>query len=144
MSDNKITLYRQPESPEEYLEHHGVKGMKWGVRRNRDSGGSDKPRKISRGENRRLNKKAEREFYQNKINDIFEKSLKLDTDIFIAANTGGPITQIMTGREFVIHMANGGLLNPKTSEIWAVNENKFGIVAPQGVRQYQYQDFRKK
>ena len=35
MSDNGITLYKQPESPEEYLEHYGVKGMKWGVRKNK-------------------------------------------------------------------------------------------------------------
>lgn len=37
MSDNRITLYRPPESPEEYLEHYGVKGMKWGVRKNKPS-----------------------------------------------------------------------------------------------------------
>lgn len=42
MSDNRIALYRQPESPEEYLEHYGVNGMKWGVIKKDESSGNQK------------------------------------------------------------------------------------------------------
>lgn len=38
----------QAMSTDDFLEHYGVKGMKWGVRRNRDSSGSGGPGRIAR------------------------------------------------------------------------------------------------
>lgn len=37
--------YDKPFSPQEYLMHYGVKGMKWGVRRYQNKGYIDKSRK---------------------------------------------------------------------------------------------------
>jgi len=99
---------------DDFLEHFGVKGQKWGVRKKRESSGGNKPKKLSR-------RKARRAVAQKKAEDLINTALK-DPDVII--NLNGRI--LVTGKEFVNHMANGGLLNVKTSRIYAQQDKPDG------------------
>lgn len=108
------------------LEHHGVKGMKWGVRKRRDDGGgsggrsskSKKPPKEkapSRRERRKA-KSAERQRADIKKAEAYlDKALKKGDDVLI--NLNGQV--VVTGKEFVSHLANGGYLNVRTTSVFA-------------------------
>ena len=58
---------------DDVLFHHGVKGQRWGIRRNRDTASvSEKPKKLSRQE-----VKAEKNaFYQAKAHNVLDVALK--------------------------------------------------------------------
>jgi hypothetical protein len=93
---------------DDVLAHHGVKGMKWGERK------AAKPAKLSRKQ-----VKAEKHaFYQNKANSLVQEALK-NPKTLIALNTGGTFPTIVTGREFITHLSNGGVMNIKATDVYA-------------------------
>lgn len=144
MSNNKITLYRQPESPEDYLEHYGVKGMKWGVRRNRDSGGSDKPRKISRKENRKMNREAKSAFYEKKADTLLKEALKGGTDVLILSlMQGDTALTLRTGSEFSRDLLAGRAMNIKMTDIYARRESDGKYYVKDAIGNYKKTNYRK-
>lgn len=102
----------------DFLAHSGVLGMKWGKH---NSTSSMNKKKLTRKEVRT----EKNEFYQNKAKRLIEKSLK-DPNILIALNSGQTIPSIVSGREFVNHLSNGGLLNIKMTDVYAQQKNKAG------------------
>lgn len=122
------------DTPAEALEHYGVKGMKWGRHKSVP--------KISRRENRRMNKEASDKFYNDKALTLLEESMKKKNKIFIKTVTpGDPYGTVMTGSEFVSYLSRGGALNIKASDIYA--EIRKDGKAPQMIGTYQKQNFRK-
>lgn len=98
------------EEKEEFLAHAGVKGMRWGKRKAEDT----RPAKLSRKE-----VKAEKnQFYQDKANSLVAKALK-DPQVLISLKTGDIYPTIVTGKQFVEHLSNGGLLNIKMTDVYA-------------------------
>lgn len=102
-----------------FLTHHGVKGMKWGVRNDDSSGGnpkSKKPPKLTR-QQVRAEKKT---FYDKKANDLTTEVFTKQNDVLVSVlDHRSGITNIVTGKEFATHLANGGWMNVKTTDIWA-------------------------
>lgn len=96
---------------EDFLSHYGVKGMRWGQRKGRNSSGG----KMSRKER----KAAKFEANVKQANDLIAKSLK---DPKVLINLNGRM--IVTGKEFTTHMANGGLLDVKTTKVYAELDRK--------------------
>ena len=108
------------DNSEKFLSHHGVKGMKWGVRREdpSDRGGPKpkKPPKLTRKEVR-AEKKA---FYDKKAQDLGNEIFTKQNDVLVSVfDSRSGITNIVTGKEFATHLANGGWMDVKTTDIWA-------------------------
>lgn len=106
------------EEVDDFLAHYGVKGMKWGVRRNRvsgDSSSSAKPKRLTRKE-KRVEKKA---FYEAKASRILNKALE-DPEVLVSIRTpNSPYPTIATGREFVSHVTRGGMFDIRATDIFA-------------------------
>jgi len=99
----------------DFLEHRGVKGMHWGVRKsNGDKPSSKKP---SRQEKREA-KTAARE---KKVNDLVSTSLKEPTALILLNGR-----HLITGEEFVNHMTNGGLMDVRLTRVYARQHTKEG------------------
>ena len=101
-----------------YLQHFGVKGMKWGVRRSSGSGTA----KISRRQNRKMNKTARKEYYQEKADHILKTALanKGDDTLIQVGNS------VITGQTFVKLAASGGVFNIKATNIASIRNPKTG------------------
>ena len=87
---------------DEFLEHFGVKGMKWGQR---------KARRAERAA-------AKDSFYQKKADDILKAAMKDSEDKprTLVALDG---RLVITGQQFVDHMARGGVMDISRTEIFA-------------------------
>lgn len=132
------------------LAHHGVKGMKWGVRKPRDEearaakfGGKKSEKKITRKENRQLNREAADKFYEEKVNSMIKEAGGKKV-ILVKAYTGEAYPTLMEGKEFVRHLQNGGVLDIKRSDIYARQLDDTGplVTTEQRSRTYKKQNFR--
>lgn len=105
------------ENVADFLAHFGVKGMRWGVRR-QENAGSTKPSRKERKQAEKERVRSEREAAFNahieKARGLVQQSLK-DPDTLVLLNG----RQIVTGREFVQHMTNGGLMDVNTTRVYA-------------------------
>lgn len=97
-----------------YLDHHGVKGQKWGIRNRRE-------KKPSRKSQRQTQRQARYDSDVAKANHLLETALK-DPQVLIKLNR----RHIVTGEEFVQHLSRGGLLDVPGSSIYAQQKNKKG------------------
>lgn len=133
---------------DDFLAHVGVKGMRWGVRKNDDggssgssgssgsnsgggsgSGGGDgtdggkgkKPKyEESRREYRKRTRAEAQEFYDKKAESIVNESLKRGDEILVKTFFhDGYDFEIVTGKEFVQHLERGRAFNTPFTEIWA-------------------------
>jgi hypothetical protein len=100
--------------PSNELRHFGVKGMRWGHRQASGSG-SSKPRKMTRQEVK-ADKTA---FYEKKLSNVLEKSLKDPKTLVTLTLQGESYPTVVTGKEFVDYASRGGLMNARTTDIYA-------------------------
>src|SRR5690606_30669528 len=96
-----------------FLAHYGVKGMKWGVRKKRDSGGDSggsssksksssdesgaKPKKQSRRQRRKEERRARIEAQQKRAADIIDQAAKNPDSLVKVRTQYGPY--LLSGRE---------------------------------------------
>ena len=96
------------------LEHYGVKGMRWGVRRKRDQSGGSRPAKMTRKEVR-----ADRDkFYREKADNVVRTAAG-EKATLISVKTPAE-SRVVTGREFVDYLSRGGVFNAKYTDVFAV------------------------
>ncbi len=128
-------------SDEDSLAHYGVKGMKWGQRK---AAGSSP--KITRKQNRQMNRDAENKFNAKKASDIYAEGKKLGDKVLIQTRLpGDSVRTITTGKEFANHLERGGVFDLKVTEIYARQPKQGGqyVLNDKPVGNYQRQDFRK-
>lgn len=121
-----------------YLQHFGVKGMKWGVRRSSGSGTAT----ISRRQNRKMNKTARKEYYQEKADHILKTAL---TDIKGGDTMIRVGRSVVTGQMFVHHVLSGAVINITDTEIAGIRNPKTGYLEPYSGNyygNYHKQNFR--
>ena len=99
-----------------FLEHHGVKGMKWG-------------KKTAPTEKRRAYKariSSERQaFYQKHLSDVLDTSLKKGERVLVRTHLPGDyVPTVMTGKQFVDYASRSGLLDAKMTDIFARQDPK--------------------
>ena len=125
-------MYEDP-----YLQHFGVKGMKWGVRRSSGSGTAT----VSRRQNRKMNKTARKEYYQEKADHILKTAIanKGDDTLIQVGNS------VVTGKTFVNLALSGGAFNIKATNIASIRNHKTGNFEAYNGKyygDYQKQNFR--
>lgn len=126
------------------LFHYGVKGMRWGVRRKVDDDGlavgsppgkksgsdakggssdsSEQAPKRSRKELRKINKEGADKFYRERSERIIDEVSKSKGDDILVATIApgtGPYQTILSGREFAEHLAAGGVIDVRNTDIFA-------------------------
>ncbi|WNM72485.1 hypothetical protein SEA_ARTORIAS_16 [Gordonia phage Artorias] len=131
-----------------FLAHHGVKGMKWGQRKQdggsssssgNSSSGTPKPnlnslsggetvskKDISRKDLRKLNKKNQEEFDAKKAGEVYgeasaEKSGGKKVLVLTDAGYG---QMVVTGKEFADHLEMGGAFKPGSTRIYARQQDE--------------------
>jgi hypothetical protein len=126
-------------SDEDSLAHYGVKGMKWGQRKNGSA-----PR-VTRKQNRQMNREASEKFYGKKASDIYSEGKKLGDRVLIKTRfPGDNIPTITTGKEFTRHLERGGVMDIRATEIYARQPAKGGqyVLNDAPIGSYQKQNFR--
>ena len=137
---NKAYNLGEVMSDEDSLEHFGVKGMKWGQRKNNSAP------KVTRKQNRQMNREAEHEFNSAKVNAIYAEGKRLGDKVLIKTRLPGDSVQtITTGKEFTRHLESGGAMDVRVTEIYARQPAKGGqyVLNDKPIGNYQKQDFRK-
>jgi len=126
---------------EDFFEHFGIPGMRWGHRKARDN---SQPR-VTRKQNRQMNREAEQKFNSNKASTIYQQAKKHGDRVLIETITPGDFAKtVVTGREFAHHLERGGAFDIRTTEIFArqrsegaqfeLNENRIGSYRKQNFR----------
>lgn len=124
------------------LAHHGIKGMHWGVRK----AGTAPAAKISRKQNRQMNKAAANEFYTKKMHTLLAEGQKHGDKVLVATVLPGQTSRtVITGKALVKHLAAGGALNIQATEVYAKFDakNKAYVTNDKPIGNYKKQNFRK-
>lgn len=97
--------------------HFGVKGMKWGVR---------KQYVPTRKETRAENKQRKSDFYTNRTKRAIKTAVKLGDKTMIATryNPHDAVPTIMAGEEFITHLKNGGTFDVRMTAVYATQSKK--------------------
>jgi hypothetical protein len=141
------------EDIQDYLEHHGIKGMHWGKHKAEEAGGTsgggsgDKPRKTFRGTtvekmNRHEVKAEKDDFYQKKADDVLKRAAKNGGNDTLVQVTDRQTyaTTVYTGKELIEHMGRGGLMDIYMTDVYA-EKNKDGVYEmTEGNRVYKRSD----
>jgi len=137
---------------EEFLEHYGIKGMKWGQKKAEASGSADSARqkvaekKVTRKQNRQMNRAARTEFNEKKMQTLYSEAKKHGDKVLVQTTDPATMTRsIVTGKEFVSFLERGGAMDVRTTEIYARKSAKDGSFELNSDRigTYQKQNFRK-
>ena len=115
------------------LDHHGVKGMRWGRRKQRVSASgkgaskSNSPKKkLTRAEVR-----AERNaFYMARSERAVDTALRKKGDTLIYTSTTPKVRGIvMSGNEFIDHISKGGAFDTRVTRVYATKDEsgKFAL-----------------
>lgn len=107
-----------------FLDHHGVKGMRWGRRKSRDESGDSakpgKPKKLTRQE-----VKAEKaSFYEARAKKMLKTALEDSESLIAVRMPNDYATTITTGKEFVDYMTRGGIMDVRLSNVYATRDKK--------------------
>ena len=115
------------------LDHHGVKGMRWGRRKKRTST-SDTGTSKSKASKKKLTRaevRAERNaFYMARSERAVDTALRKKGDTFIYTSSSPKVRGIvMTGSEFIEYISKGGAFDTRVTRVYATKDEsgKFAV-----------------
>lgn len=92
------------------LKHYGVKGMRWGKRQNR----------ISRAENRALNREASNKFYTEKLNRVVKEASEKGDNVLVTSRfSNDQYPTIYSGKRFVERLMQGSVVDARMTSVYA-------------------------
>lgn len=115
---------------DDFLAHYGVKGMRWGQRKK-----FTESRKQYKG---RI-KSEQRAFEQQKLDIVLKTSIKRGEDVLVSTRIpGDTVKTIMTGKQFVDRAIAGGLMDGRSTDIFASldKKQKQFVLNPEAGKQY--------
>ena len=137
-------------SVDDFLSHHGVKGMKWGRRKHEaadnaiKTGVADK-KMFSRRDVRKLNKATEQEYNLKKTTQVFNEAKEKGENVLVKSRAVGDyVDTIMTGKQFVSHVERGGLINPASTRIFARRRHEDGQYVQNNFMDEVYRPIKRK
>ena len=115
---------------ENFLEHHGVKGMKWGIRKaeykSLDKASRKKYRKKTSKERRTDRDTA----YKENLKVVVAAAASKPQGVFVSTRRPGDgSNMLLTGKEFTAHLAKGGYVDIKATNIYGYTDTKEGRAA---------------
>lgn len=101
---------------EDFLQHYGVVGMKWGKRQRHTEKRRDYKKRIA----------SERQAHdQEHLGRVLTTSLKKGENVLVRTQLQGDYAStIMTGKQFVETASRGTLLNARTTDVFATLDKK--------------------
>lgn len=115
---------------DDFLAHFGVKGMRWGQRKK-----FTESRKQYKGR-----VKAERtSFEQQKLDNVLKTSIRKGEDVLVSTRIpGDTVKTIMTGKQFVERAIAGGLMDSRSTDVFATldKKQKQFVLNPEAGKQY--------
>lgn len=119
------------EDVDEFLAHYGVKGMKWGQRKNYTE---------SKKEYKARTKKELAEYTEKKAFSIASRAAVGKEDIVIATKFGGDVYgSIVTGKQFYEQISRGRAFDVRITEVYATRQS----AGEQFVRSELYPKYQK-
>lgn len=113
-----------------FLEHYGVKGMKWGVTKGDYKALSKADKKQYRKKSFRERAKTLREAQVKNAEMTLEAAKKGGSDVFIRTRRPqDSVPIIMTGKELTKHMMSGGVMDVKMTQVYGYANTKAGKAA---------------
>lgn len=110
------------EQVDNFLEHYGVKGMKWGKRGSGRGGHSEK-----RGEYKARIRSERQAYEQAHLSRVITTSMKKGEDVLVKTQLPNDYAvTVMTGKQFVEMAGRGQLLNARTTDVFATLDKKLG------------------
>lgn len=128
-------------SAEDFLEHFGVKGMKWGRRKDDSgtsggSGGGDSSggangtggsggspsgvKKLSRKEVKEINRAGKEAYDLKKTEEAYAEAKEKGESILVKSRAVGDYADtVMTGKDFAAYVESGGVLNIASTRVFA-------------------------
>ena len=111
------------------LQHYGVKGMKWGIRRDR----RERQQKVTRRQNAAMNREAAYKFNTEKGQKIVQKAMSEPYSLIITKPPGG-YPQLVSGEQFISYLVKtGGYFDVRATDLYG----------PDRIGNYKRQNFRK-
>lgn len=107
------------EKTDDFLEHYGVKGMKWGKRSSRPT--------EKRGDYKRRIASERQAYEQAHLSKVITTSMKKGEDVLVKTQLPNDhAVTIMTGKQFVEMAGRGALLSARTTDVFATLDKKLG------------------
>lgn len=119
-----------PDNIDEFLAHHGVKGMKWGRRKHAaadeaiKTGVADK-KMFSRRDVRKLNKATRQEYNLKKTTQAYNEAKAKGDNVLIKSRAAGDyVDTVVTGKKFVAHIERGGTFDVTSTRVFARRQHE--------------------
>lgn len=114
-----------------FLTHYGVKGMKWGVTRSQYKSLSKSDRKGYRKKTLKERAATLKEAQVKNGQLTIATAQKGGSDVLIRTRTNpyDSIPTVMTGKEFMNHLASGGIFDAKMTAVYGYTNTKAGKAA---------------
>lgn len=115
---------------EDFLEHHGVKGMKWGIRKKEYKSLDRDSKKMYRKKTSKERRADRRKAYEKNLSTITKAAAKNPSGMLVRTRRPGEqYDSVLTGKEFIDHLTKGGYVDARATQVFGYANTKEGIAS---------------